>query len=134
MRASGSRDQATAHMCPLCKDTTERVGPGWDWIHLVLQCTNPVVTQTRGMFLEDAITYLRRPEHIVAFYATQRDVPDSIRGLPYQTLKQDSILGVVALGIAVWLAGGCLHNPQESTFLLSQGLFSSLPTLSHNNS
>ena len=60
-------------------------------------------------------------EHIVAFYATQRDVPDSIRGLPYQTLKQDSILGVVALGIAVWLAGGCLHHPWESTFLLSYG-------------
>lgn len=115
------RTDTSAYRCPLCKSMEEHVEIGWDWIHLVLQCTDPMVIKAKGEYLDEAIKSLIRKEHIGAFYDQEKDVPPSAKGLPYHSLKSDTVSGMVAFRIVIWLIGGCLCNPRESTYILLFG-------------
>ena len=110
---------ALRQTCPLCGGHVEI---GWDWIHLALQCLCREVTLARHKFLRSPTKYLTTDKVArTIFENSPSAIPSSVVGLPYHVLKTDRQSGLIRFAVAIRLAGGCVLDPRESTFLLSFG-------------
>lgn len=104
--------------CPLCEG---RVEDGWDWAHLALTCRHPDIVQAREAYLEPALQHLHDKERMAVFYERWPGIPESLQGLPMRSLRVDGVPDAIGMASAIYLAGGCLTDPRESTWSFSFG-------------